>query len=95
LRSVRAVSQAQTAVRVFPASQQQQQFASDLDWDLYTLRRLARLRRKWNPARIVAFGPIAQAQIRLWRASSSEDDGIKDLIRVPEAAGAATGVVRD
>jgi hypothetical protein len=43
----------------------------------------------------VAFGPIAQAQIRLWRASSSEDDGIKDLIRVPEAAGAATGVVRD
>jgi hypothetical protein len=79
----------------FPRSEQQQRFASDLDWDLYTLRRLARLRRKWSPVRIVAFGPIAQAQIQLWRASPFEDDRIKDLIRAPDAASAATSAVGD
>jgi hypothetical protein len=77
----------------FPRSEQQRRFASDLDWDLYTLRRLARLRRKWSPVRIVAFGPVAQAQIQLWRASPFEDDHIKDLIRAPDAASAATDVV--
>jgi hypothetical protein len=79
----------------FPPPQQQERFASNLDWNLYTLRRLARLRRKWSPVRIVAFGPIAQAQIQLWRASPFEDDRIKDLIRAPDAAIAATDVVGD
>jgi hypothetical protein len=77
----------------FPPPAQRERFASDLDWDLYTLRRLARLRRKWNPVRIVAFGPTAQAQIQRWRASPFEDDGIRDLIGAPEAGGVSAGIV--
>jgi len=69
-----------------PPRSQQQRFAPDLDWDLYTLRRLARLRRKWDPVRIVAFGPAAQAQIALWRTSPFEDESIKDLIGAPAPA---------
>ena len=68
-----------------PPPPDRERFAPDLDWDLYTLRRLARLRRKWNPVRIVAFGPLAQAQVELWRASPFEDEGVRDLIRAPEA----------
>jgi hypothetical protein len=69
-----------------PPLPQQERFAPDLDWGLYTLRRLARLRRKWNPVRIVAFGPIAQAQVALWRASPFEDETIKELIGAPAPA---------
>jgi hypothetical protein len=77
-----------------PPALERERFVPDLDWNLYTLRRLARLRRKWNPVRIVAFGPQAQAQVECWRTSPFEDEGILDLIRAPEA-GAMPGVASD
>lgn len=58
----------------------------DLDWQLYRLRRLALLRQKWQPARIVAFGGEASALLRAWRESPFEDEGILAL-----TGGAGTG----
>lgn len=55
-----------------------------LDWDLYRLRRLALLRRKWQPVRIVAFGSEASALVRAWRRSPFEDE------RIAALTGAAT-----
>jgi hypothetical protein len=78
-----------------PPAQRRNRFASDLDWDLYTLRRLARLRRKWAPVRIVAFGPDAEALIQLWRASPFEDENIRNLIRAPDVGGVAPGIPSD
>lgn len=74
-----------------PPVEQRARFASDLDWDLYILRRLARLRRKWNPARIVAFGQVARAQIQAWRASPFEDESIMDLISAPDTTNGLRG----
>jgi GR25 family glycosyltransferase involved in LPS biosynthesis len=54
-----------------------------LDWELYRLRRLALLRRKWQPVRIVAFGSEASALVRAWRDSPFEDDRIAALTGVP------------
>lgn len=78
-----------------PPAPLQERFAPDLDWDLYLLRRLARLRRKWNPVRIVAFGPDAQALIAQWRVSPFEDDSIKDLIRAPQATAELSDIATD
>ena len=47
---------------------------ADLPWDIYRLRRLAILRRKYQPLRIVAFGPEAKALLEAWRASPFEAD---------------------
>lgn len=40
--------------------------------ELYLQRRLALLRRKWQPARIVALGPAAVATVQLWQESPFE-----------------------
>lgn len=56
-----------------------QRFAPDLDWNLYLLRRLAILRRKWQPKRIVTFGPAARELLDAWRASPFEDDSIHQV----------------
>ena len=45
----------------------------DLDWPLYRLRRLALLRRKWQPLRIIAFGAAAADLVAQWRDSPFED----------------------
>lgn len=55
-------------------------FAPDLDWELYRQRRLALLRRKWQPGRIVAFGPTASAAVAAWRESPFEDPSIAEVI---------------
>jgi hypothetical protein len=55
-------------------------FAPGLDWDLYVQRRLALIRRKWQPARIIAFGPTAAQTARSWRTSPFEDQGIEALL---------------
>lgn len=39
-----------------PARADQERFAAELDWRLFTLRRLALIRRKWRPVRVIAFG---------------------------------------
>ena len=54
-----------------------------LDWDLYRLRRLALLRRKWQPAKIVAFGAPAVGLVDAWRRSPFEDQGILALTGSP------------
>jgi hypothetical protein len=73
-------------VEYLPPAEQRVQFAADLDWDLYRLRRLALLRRKWQPARIVAFGAAASALVREWAASPFEDASIHAVMSAPTAA---------
>jgi GR25 family glycosyltransferase involved in LPS biosynthesis len=72
-----------------PPEAHRSRFAADLDWDLYRLRRLALLRRKWQPARIVAFGLEASALVRDWAASPFEDPTIKEVISAPATAALA------
>ena len=78
------------AVAEYLPPAEQQRLAPELDWDLYRLRRLALLRRKWNPVRIIAFGTSASALLRAWRSSPFEDAGIEAAIsaqgRAPEVA---------
>ena len=49
-----------------PPRSEQQRLASELDWRIYTLRRLALIRRKWRPSRVVAFGRGATEVVQLW-----------------------------
>jgi hypothetical protein len=55
-----------------PASSDQERLAPELDWRLYTLRRLALIRRKWQPVRVIAFGGRAAEVVKLWRDSPFE-----------------------
>lgn len=36
-----------------------ERYASDLDWRLFVQRRLALIRQKWEPARVINFGPAS------------------------------------
>jgi hypothetical protein len=56
----------------FPPRSEQERLAPDLDWQLFTLRRLALIRRKWRPIRVVAFGRTAAAVVQLWLDSPFE-----------------------
>jgi hypothetical protein len=55
-----------------PARADQERFAADLDWRLFTLRRLALIRRKWQPVRMIAFGRTAAEVVQLWLGSPFE-----------------------
>jgi hypothetical protein len=55
-----------------PARTDQERFAADLDWRLFTLRRLALIRRKWQPVRVIAFGRPAVEVVQLWLDSPFE-----------------------
>ncbi|MGH6919149.1 MAG: hypothetical protein ACREJ0_15760, partial [Geminicoccaceae bacterium] len=55
-----------------PPPEARERFAPDLHWDLYLLRRLALIRRKWQPVRVVAFGRTAAEVVQLWRDSPFE-----------------------
>jgi GR25 family glycosyltransferase involved in LPS biosynthesis len=46
----------------------------ELPWETYHLRRLALLRRKYQPLRILAFGPQAHGLLEAWRRSPFEAD---------------------
>ena len=46
----------------------------ELPWETYRLRRLALLRRKYQPLRIVAFGPQSHDLLEAWRRSPFEAD---------------------
>jgi len=63
-----------------PSPERQRPFLPDLDWDTYLLRRLALLRRIWQPARILAFGPSARAVLEQWLDSPFEDETISSVI---------------
>jgi hypothetical protein len=55
-----------------PARSEQERHGPDLDWRLFTLRRLALIRRKWQPVRVVAFGRTAAEVVQLWLDSPFE-----------------------
>ncbi len=54
------------------------------DWPLYLARRFAGLCHKWQPVRVVAFGPVAARQLAAWRASPQMPDAVKDLLAVTD-----------
>ena len=56
-----------------PPRSEQQRLAPELDWQLFTLRRLALIRRKWRPVRVVPFGRRAAEVVQLWRDSPFEE----------------------
>ncbi|MGH6903663.1 MAG: hypothetical protein ACREIR_13090, partial [Geminicoccaceae bacterium] len=55
-----------------PPPSDRERLAPELDWRLFTLRRLALVRRKWQPVRVVAFGRAAAEVVQLWRDSPFE-----------------------
>ena len=55
-----------------PARSERERLAPELDWRLFTLRRLALIRRKWQPVRVVAFGRTAAEVVQLWLNSPFE-----------------------
>jgi hypothetical protein len=71
----------------------QHRFAPGLSWDIYLQRRLAVIRRKWQPVRIVAFGGRAMAVLQLWRNSPFEPDEIPAL--VPPGGSSGTPPAQD
>jgi hypothetical protein len=62
-----------------PPRSEQQRVAPDLDWHLFTLRRLALIRRKWRPVRVVPFGRRAAEVVQLWRDSPFEETPLPSL----------------
>ncbi|MGH6920247.1 MAG: hypothetical protein ACREJ0_21385 [Geminicoccaceae bacterium] len=64
-----------------PARAQQERFAAELDWRLFTLRRLALIRRKWQPVRVIAFGRAAAEIVQLWLDSPFEATPIPASLR--------------
>lgn len=54
------------------------------DWQLYLTRRFAGLCLKWQPVRVVAFGPAAAGQLAAWRASPQLPDPVRDLLAVTD-----------
>ncbi len=69
-----------------PPAAARAQLGRTLPWQTYLQRRLAVIRRKWQPVRIVAFGPEALAMIQLWRASPFEPSEIPALVPPGESA---------
>ncbi|MCB1885861.1 MAG: hypothetical protein KDG89_18065 [Geminicoccaceae bacterium] len=60
-------------VEYLPDPARQRRFAPDLDPGLYRLRRLHLWRRKWQPVRVLAFGPAARDLLARWRGSPFEE----------------------
>ena len=56
-----------------PSADDRDRFDSALNWDLYIQRRLALIRRKWAPVRLIAFGAPAMKILTLWSSSPFED----------------------
>lgn len=55
-----------------PPAGQRERFDTSLNWDLYLQRRLSIIRRKWNPAKLIAFGDRATWTLELWSTSPFE-----------------------
>lgn len=56
-----------------PPADDQTGFDASLQWDLYVQRRLALIRKKWSPSRIISFGETATKTLSLWSSSPFED----------------------
>jgi hypothetical protein len=76
-----------------PPRSEQQRVAPELDWQLFMLRRLALIRRKWRPVRVVPFGRRAAEVVQLWRDSPFEEaplpTALNDRSAGAELAGSA------
>jgi hypothetical protein len=64
-----------------PPRSEQERLARELDWRLYTLRRLALIRRKWQPVRVVAFGRMAGEVVQEWLESPFEATPVPALVK--------------
>ncbi|MEO1016462.1 MAG: hypothetical protein AAFY56_02035 [Pseudomonadota bacterium] len=67
----------------FPPTESQAKFAPERPWELYLLRRLGRLRQKWAPVRMIAFGTYSQGILARLAASPFEDETIHQVIGAP------------
>ena len=76
----------------FPPGSVREALAPALEWELYLQRRLALIRRKWRPMRVVAFGGPAADLVRLWSDSPFEEPPFAAL---PKAPPAVSGAARD
>jgi hypothetical protein len=77
-----------------PADSDRQRLAPELDWRLFTLRRLALIRRKWQPVRVVAFGRAAAEVVEQWLESPFEVTPVPALLKArPEGGGPVWGGV--
>ena len=56
-----------------PPAEDRQHFDRGLSWDLYVQRRLAIIRKKWQPARVIALGQVAAETLSLWQQSPFEE----------------------
>jgi len=70
-----------------PAGSERERLAPELDWRLFTLRRLALIRRKWQPVRVIAFGRTAAEVVQLWLDSPFEVTPVPALLKGREGAG--------
>ena len=68
-----------------PPAEERCRFGASLHWDLYIQRRLAIIRRKWDPCRIIAFGTSAMTTLSIWSSSPFEDEPL------PAVLGSSTG----
>ena len=59
-----------------PPADDRERFDRQLHWDLYLQRRLALIRQKWQPTRIVAFGEVAVGILKLWQDSPFEETAL-------------------
>lgn len=69
-----------------------ERFAPGLEWELYLQRRLALIRRKWRPVRVIAFGRRSAELVQLWSDSPFED---RSLGRLPAAPPPGSTAERD
>jgi hypothetical protein len=71
----------------FPSPTARERSGPALEWELYLLRRLALIRRKWRPVRVIAFGEPSADLVRQWSGSAFEDPRLGRLpAAVPPAA---------
>lgn len=56
-----------------PPAEDRLRFSRMLSWDLYVQRRLAIIRQKWQPTRVIALGQVATDMLRLWHESPFEE----------------------
>ena len=73
----------------FPPGSVREALAPALEWELYLQRRLALIRRKWRPMRVVAFGGPAADLVRLWSDSPFEETPFAALPKAPPAVSGA------
>lgn len=63
-----------------PPASDRNRFNPKLRWDLYIQRRLALIRRKWQPVRIVAFGAVGTDVLKLWCDSPFEETPLPAVV---------------